>query len=242
MPKKSPKIYKLKVNNWEKWNPNVKTGEWFKFSANFFSDPYVQLLSMREKLTYIVILTHCCLKKSPSVSLLASMVTSSVPHRGVRLDSTLSKLSESGLIEIQREEIEEKRKDINIKKSNDQKLSIAEKPKKQAFKIPDEDLERVYQKFPRKQGKALGFKKLKTIIKNESDLANFEKAVERFAEVMAKENRKAEYIMQFSTFVNSHWTDYLTDEVGSVETQEDKQKAKRDEQFEAVWGDYFAER
>lgn len=96
-----------------------------------------------------------------------------------------------------------------------------------------EQLDAVYQKYPRKQGKQAGMKKLKTILKTEEDLARFDKAVTKFCEVMAKENRSKEMIPLFSTFVNSQWEDYLDEDVGTtIDFEEQRQKAnsKREEE------------
>lgn len=101
MPKKSSTIYHINVTNWDKFQGAGKTVDWFKFDHNFFEDPLIFELTMREKLTFIYILTRCSLKRSSSISLMGSIISSWIPHKGVMVDSTLSKLSKSGLIVLQ---------------------------------------------------------------------------------------------------------------------------------------------
>jgi hypothetical protein len=91
--------------------------------------------------------------------------------------------------------------------------------KKKGFKIPDDELERLYQKYPRRMGKTKGFEKLRKILKSENDVAEFEKALDRFAELTAKQKTEPQFIPHFSTFVNSHWQDYLDDDVGATATE-----------------------
>ena len=84
------------------------------------------------------------------------------------------------------------------------------------FKPPRDRLEEIYAAYPRKQGKSAGFAKLERELKSFQDVEVFATAVEKFAQVMAKENRSQKYIPIFSTFVNSQWRDYLDADVGTV--------------------------
>lgn len=224
MARKNPETFKITVKNWEKWNPSPnKTTTYFRFSNNFFEDPIIAQLSTRQQMTFVFILTRCSIMRTSSVLLCDFIVTSSVPHRGVMVTSTLSKLSELGLIDLQKERKKEK-------KDN----TFAHSP--QAAKMSVLNFEAVYERYPRKIGKQAGFKKLEKIIKTESDLENFKKAVENFREAMAKEKREVDKIPYFSTFVNSQWQDFLANEKNSTEYLED-QKQLEIEKSREVWGD-----
>lgn len=110
---KQPEIIQIRIINWEKWNPSGKGGLWFKFSSNFFEDPVIRSLTMREQMTFIFLLTRSGLIGSSEVTLIGSIVSSVVSHRGVTVESTLSKLSKLGLIEIQKERKKEREREKN---------------------------------------------------------------------------------------------------------------------------------
>jgi hypothetical protein len=77
----------------------------------------------------------------------------------------------------------------------------------QKLKTIAQQVERVYQElYPRKEGKTRGMKRLARQIKNETHLAEFEKAVRNYAEKC--EGRDTEYIKQFSTFA-SEWREWI---------------------------------
>lgn len=68
-------------------------------------------------------------------------------------------------------------------------------------------IEEIYKnKYPRKEGKSLGLKKLKLEIKTEQDLALFDQAVTHYAE--HKAGKDEEFIKLFSTFAKE-WRDWI---------------------------------
>lgn len=89
-----------------------------------------------------------------------------------------------------------------------------------AIASPGFDLERVYQAYPRKLGKAEGMSRLKAMIKTDEDYQAFEKAVANYAAYIKREKIEPRFIKQFSSFVGSQkvqpWRDYLDDDVGKT--------------------------
>ena len=69
--------------------------------------------------------------------------------------------------------------------------------------------ELLYSKYPRKEGKVAGIKKLKKLVQNETKLAEFSRALENYANHIKANCISKEYTLMFSTFVNSRWTDYV---------------------------------
>ena len=69
--------------------------------------------------------------------------------------------------------------------------------------------ELLYSKYPRKQGKAQGFKKLKKLVLDEDKLARFSRAVENYANHIKSNGISQKYTLMFSTFVNGRWEDYV---------------------------------
>lgn len=77
------------------------------------------------------------------------------------------------------------------------------------------DLELLYQKYPRKQGKSLGLKKAKTQIKTQADFDALSSAIDAFCRHHKKLETQPEYIPYFSTFMAS-WKDWLEPETGKI--------------------------
>lgn len=104
------------------------------------------------------------------------------------------------------------------------------------------DLESLYKLYPRKQGKMAGLKKLQTLINNQNDFENMKTAISKFCEVMRKEQRPADKVPYFSTFVNQHWRDYLDPDVGNSKSfnkqvnGENTRETNPDEELRALMG------
>lgn len=86
-----------------------------------------------------------------------------------------------------------------------------------------EELELVYKTYPKKMGKSQGMKHAKKSIRSENDVVLLKLAVFRYKEYIVKHQKKPEYIMYWSTFMN-HWQDWLDDSVGKVEMPGQKDK------------------
>lgn len=114
------------------------------------------------------------------------------------------------------------------KKENTNVFSKKNKPKKQAKQVFEGNLEHLYEKYPRKMGKSKGLEKLAKIIKTETDLAEFERALDRFITLTAKNKTEPQFIPHFSTFVNSHWQDYLDENVGDFVGSQNEVEPDRD--------------
>lgn len=70
------------------------------------------------------------------------------------------------------------------------------------------DLEPLYQRYPRKEGKARGMTSLRGQIKTPEDLASLERAVDAYAQHVAKNRVEPRYVMQFATFAG-RWREWI---------------------------------
>lgn len=221
---KEIKFYTVIITNWEKWN-GTKTTDWFKLSTSFPYDPKIMALNNSEFRLYVSLLALAGRSRSEAVQFTASSVTVGHQFRGSSLPVALAKLSELGLLKIQKERKKEKKERIYTSTEEN-------------FRLRDADIDPIYKKYPRKIGKKKGYEKLKKIIKSESDLEKFKRAVEKFCEIMAKEKRDPDKILYFQTFVNDRWEDFLDEDVGTHSNQaEEIEKEKKKQQFEELWGD-----
>lgn len=85
------------------------------------------------------------------------------------------------------------------------------------------DLESLYRKYPRKQGKSAGLKKLKAAIKSQDDYNQVSTAIDKFIAHHRQAKTEPEYIPFFSTFM-SQWTDWTDPETGAVVNFSDVKK------------------
>ncbi len=110
-----------------------------------------------------------------------------------------------------------KDKDIDKEKEMEMemdKVKEKEKEKDKFINFPKQKIEFIYSRYPRKEGKSVGIKRLKTQIKNEKDLEDFGRAVDNYVDFCKRERRPKEFIKQFSTFI-TEWRDWLSDETGT---------------------------
>lgn len=78
--------------------------------------------------------------------------------------------------------------------------------------VSTQDIELLYAKYPRKEGKTKGMQKLQKQIKTKQDLADLAKAIEVYSRLSAGKERQ--FIKHFATFA-SCWRDYLQEGIES---------------------------
>lgn len=71
------------------------------------------------------------------------------------------------------------------------------------------DFERLYNIYPRKEGKMNGMKKAARTITTIVDYRRFERAVKNYTEICKKDGRQKQFILLWQTFVNGRWHDYI---------------------------------
>lgn len=86
------------------------------------------------------------------------------------------------------------------------------------FQIEISNLEILYQNYPRKEGKSVGFKRLLNAIKSQKDFDDFLLAVKNYSAMVA--DKEINFIKQFSSFVGTPrtgepWRDYIKQEITS---------------------------
>jgi hypothetical protein len=229
-------IFKVEITNWGKYQvrKDLKSMNFFRVQSNIFSDAKFIQLSQQAKLIWFYALSECASSNSNVIPIYSDVVSLLCQVKPSFVEKRILELEYFQLLKIvfrdesvPREERKEKRRE---------NISCSIELKK--FKLNETDIENIYKIYPRKQGKQQGFKSLKRQLKTQDQVEHFRRAVEKFCEVMAKENRQPEYIPIFSTFVNSQWLDYLEEDVGKVQVHDNEiiQKQRKAE-FDAVWGE-----
>lgn len=121
-------IYKIKINNWEKYNKGVKP--WHKkimISTRFLDDPKISILSSGGKLLYLSLLLSCGDVASNSIECSHEALVKYAGGRGQDVMKLLSQLQEIQLVSFEKSKplynIKDKDK-IKIKESKDSKDKI----------------------------------------------------------------------------------------------------------------------
>lgn len=70
------------------------------------------------------------------------------------------------------------------------------------------DFEKVYRKFPRREGKSRGMESFETQILTDQDFADLETAVDHYSQLMVLRKSETKHILLWSTFAN-RWRDYI---------------------------------
>lgn len=92
------------------------------------------------------------------------------------------------------------------------------------------ELEEIYEKYPRKEGKTRGIAKLRSSVKNLQDLEEFKKAVDNYTQHLKKSQTEKQYIKHFSTFVGE-WRDWLEERAGESVDVKKKSRQEANEAF-----------
>jgi hypothetical protein len=87
------------------------------------------------------------------------------------------------------------------------------------------DLEAIYARYPRKEGKSIGLKKLNAALKTESDFQDCMRALTHFLAHHKRQQTSAEYVPYFKSWA-TEWRDWLdpnhgktTELFGRIKTQ-----------------------
>ncbi|MCK5608258.1 hypothetical protein KAR91_40630 [Candidatus Pacearchaeota archaeon] len=105
---------------------------------------------------------------------------------------------------------------VNIKRtSNEHQANIKrtqnknEKNEKNEKNIYINHFEELYKKYPRKVGKARGIEMCQKKIRSKKDFEDFTKAVENYKKHCIVKEKETNFILHFSTFVNTRWLDWV---------------------------------
>lgn len=205
------------ILNWVKiqGRPGVKSPHWFKFKNKFFYDSDFFIFTAQEKLVWLYILCEASLQnKDGEVTVNNEHAVHWLAVGQNVVESCLKKLKQLRIVELKtsrgryisarnlrtrRDEMreEEKREEEKTHTHDDNVVRVA------CF-----DFEKIYQKYPRKEGKQKGIKTCQGQINTEETYQELIKAVDNYCAYCQKNAIERRYTKQFSTFMSS-WRDWL---------------------------------
>lgn len=202
----------IKFKNWDKHNPrkDLKKPWYFSFSNDFFLDTKNYELDSEERLVLIYFLCEASRNNKDGEFFLSRehyRSHSRLPDRA--LNRAIKKLQLLHIINQPRvrglyascdQSVQQNRIEYNITEQTDRTDPVAN--------APDFNFDKIYQEYPRKEGKQRGIKICQQQIKTAEDHQSLLKATKNYAEKCRRENTEPKYIKQFSTFMGC-WRDYL---------------------------------
>lgn len=203
-------IFKITILNWEKHNKSLKKGyTHFMVSKRIFNDEKIANLKPIEFQLYMYLLAIAADMVSNQVAITVQLVPKYMRISQQMLRNCLSSLEENQLVTTEKNEPLYNIIEYNIKEKNIKESKIKEK-KGPATKLPETvfDFESLYEKFPRKIGKASGIQICKRKIKTQDQYDSLNQAILNYAAHCQRSNTESKYIKHFSTFMNC-WEDWL---------------------------------
>jgi len=191
---------------------------WFRLSNRLLEDPDFFDFTHEEILVWIYILSVSSQKNSGQVLVLYAHAGRICRLSRSAIDNALAKLKRNQIVTTSKGL-------VSVPNFLDKSATIQNNTKqditKQNKTPPDPhgglfDFEKLYENYPKKEGKKSGLAKLRVIITSDEDLKKFQTAMSRYIENLKVKKTEAKYIQKFSTFVNN-WTDWLDDDSGSAQ-------------------------
>lgn len=205
----------VKILGFEKYKgrADVAHNSWFRCSNRLLEDPDFFDFTAEEKLVWIYLLSIASQKNTSDIH-----VSHQHAHHVCRLSekavtTAIEKLCEIKVIKRLRARTLRGR---YVGDTRTCATDITDRQDKTKHNTTREfDFELVYKKYPRKEGKSEGIKKLTREIKTLEDFENFSKAVDRYRDHVIKAGTEPKFIKHFSSFV-SIWRDWLDPDTGQV--------------------------
>lgn len=197
----------IKILNWGKYQQRTsgyKNCWWFSFSNTFFSDSKIWVLDPEEKIGFIYLLCEASKQGKDTPFIAFKHAEKCADIKPKKLLSTIKKLEQLNMVATICTDAEQGL-------SNTEQNRTEQNTTKHYF-LTDEMIDEFYSNYPKKVQKASGNAKLKKIIKNETDLENFKKALANYVNLCQKENREQKFIKGWGSFVNQH-LDFLDMEI-----------------------------
>jgi hypothetical protein len=209
----------IRVNGFEKYKGrgDNKHNSWFRCSNRLLEDPDFFEFTHTEILVWIYVLSLVSQKNSDTVFINFTHADRVCRLKPQSVKSALQKLHGKQIVPLE--------DTCEVLPSNPQGTNegatIQTDRQNKTKQHSDFDFEGLYLKYPRKEGKSEGLRKLAREIQTRDDFEALGQAIVRYRDHVVKAGTEPKFIKHFSTFVN-HWRDWLDPEVGKVDAPSSK--------------------
>ena len=190
------------IINWKKYNPrtDVKHSSWFRLEQILFEDSDLYGLKLEEMGAWIYLLCQASKKNNETfaINFEHAKIVGRLSEKVLK--STISKLK--AIDKIRYVDVTCASVDVTCAGPTNERTNETRRTNS------DFDFEKVYEGYPRKEGKTDGMKKCHSDIKSQIEYEDLIKAVAKYAKTCREERREKKYIKQFSTFMST-WRDWI---------------------------------
>lgn len=214
----------VKIRSWEKYNKrkDIKRPHWFALSNTILEDPDLFNLTNGEMLAYIYILCQASKKQSDEISINLTHAQKVSNIKQSDMLNAIEKLNKLQiLIDIRTESVQNpygsvRDPNASVRHTTLQDTTLHNKTiqNNAHFEMGVRVFNDLYKSYPKKIGKAKGLARLKTQLKSDEDINNFNLAVKNYCNYCSNNAIEQRFIKHFSTFVNE-WQDWLDPETGN---------------------------
>lgn len=213
----------IEIIHWDKYNPrkDLKATSWVRLQNSLFEDPNFIEFNQAELLFWIYLLSMASKKQSGRIKLSLAHAIRIGRFTERDVNGAITKLIEAECILLPdwpRTPTSHARHVDDTLRTNETNVTnetniYADPPVSEPLIL---DFEKLYEEYPRKEGKAEGIKVCEAKIKTKHDYDKLLSAVRRYRDQCKQEGTEKQYIKHFSSFMNKgRWKDWLLPETGS---------------------------
>lgn len=205
----------IRIENWDKYQKrqsDIKQPYWFSFHNRFFEDSDFFDFTQGEMLFWVYLLCQASTKKKNPFCLNFEHAKRIGRFTEKQMESALYKLAGRGMVALRTQHV----RDATPTR---QDKTLQNNIPTECLGLPKADrlnFEQIYQAYPRKIKKGLGFQRLKAQVKTEAQFIRLVKAVENYRAHCEREKLESKFIQHFSTWANQ-WEDWVDSEAGKGE-------------------------
>jgi len=192
----------IEIINWDKYNPkrDQTTYTWLRLNNDFAADQKLYGLSPQQKYAFIIILCECSKHNASKITLEPEWLSYICSVSQTEINELLIYLEKKGIASVGDRTLPHTTADVRHTTPTNETNEHNERTN-----IIAQQVEQLYLKYPRKEGKTKGIQKLSKEMKTPEDLTLLEKSISNYTKVCGTEKK---YIKHFSTFAGC-WRDYL---------------------------------
>jgi hypothetical protein len=207
----------VKIRN-EDWRPrkDIKHPHWFKCSNRILEDEDFYNFGFDELCVWIHILSLASLKDSDTVFINFEAAERKARLKEKIIRAAVAKLKEKQIDVVHVHDTYAIRTDHVHDPGSREEKNREEKNREEETTNFVLDFERVYQEYPRKEGKKGGLKVCDREIKTPEDYALLISAIKRYREHHRKIGTEKQFLKHFATFMGE-WRDWLDPNHGHAE-------------------------
>ena len=211
----------IEVVNWLEYNPRMdsKKPTWFRFENSIATGSGFSDLSAEQKWLWVFILSLVSQANGQPIVWKSIYCQKMTGISIKKQDSTIEILEKFVRLRVSREVT---LRDSPATDGRTDGRTNGQLPPSAVF-----DFEKIYEKYPRKEGKTKGLKQCVAQIKTQEDFDFLCSSVDRYRRKILADGTDPKFIKHFSSFMSS-WRDWIDPHVGKTIVDEPRIKKKMD--------------